>query len=59
MRSDFAEWFRYEVSHYVVAKMLVRAAAFYRLDWARGFAPKMSLMEMGLHVGRRPQETYL
>lgn len=39
-RSDFAEWFRYEVSHYVVAKMLARAEVLCRLDWARGSAPR-------------------
>lgn len=38
--NDFAEWFKYEVSHYVVANMLVRAVVLCRLDWARGSAPR-------------------
>lgn len=38
-RSDFPEWFRYEVSHYVVAKLLARAEVLCRLDWLEALLP--------------------
>lgn len=38
-RSDFPEWFRNEVSHYVGAKLLARAEVLCRLDWLEALLP--------------------
>lgn len=55
---ELAEWFRFEVSHWVAAKTLARAAVICALDRLEALLPRWVTNvagELGLAVGRTPQ----